>query len=61
MARRLVNRRRDGNLYAEEMTVTPVSDESGAITHFVAIKQDITERKRAEEVLRESEGATACC
>ncbi|MBZ5721188.1 MAG: PAS domain S-box protein [Acidobacteriia bacterium] len=47
------NRRRDGSLYTEEMTITPVRAEGREITHFIAIKQDITERKRLEEqVLR---------
>jgi len=45
----LINRRKDGTLFTEEMTITPVRDEKNEITHFVAIKQDITERKRAEE------------
>ncbi len=45
----MINRRKDGSLYFEEQTITPVTDEAGAITHFVAIKQDVTERKRAEE------------
>ena len=45
----LINRRKDGSLYAEEMTITPVQAADGAITHFVAIKEDITERKHVEE------------
>lgn len=45
------NRRKDGSIYIEEMTVTPFSQSPGTITHFIAIKQDITERKRAEERL----------
>ncbi|MFH1747907.1 MAG: PAS domain S-box protein [Planctomycetota bacterium] len=45
----IVNQRKDGGLYTEEMTITPVKDLRGAITHFIAIKQDISERKRAEE------------
>jgi PAS domain S-box-containing protein len=44
----IINRRKDGSLYTEEMTITPVRGENGAITHYVAIKQDITERKNAE-------------
>ena len=48
----LVNRRKDGSLYTEEMTITPVPDESGRISHFVAIKSDVTERRRLEEQLR---------
>jgi PAS domain S-box-containing protein len=47
----LVNRRKDGTLYDEEMTITPVRTAEGAIHHFVAIKQDITERKRSQEEL----------
>ncbi len=48
----LVNRRKDGSLYTEDMTITPVTDDRGAITHFVAIKQDVTERKQLEDALR---------
>jgi PAS domain S-box-containing protein len=51
----VTNRRKNGELYVEEMTITPVHDGGGRITNFIAIKQDITERKRAEEALRESE------
>ncbi|CAG0944441.1 hypothetical protein ANRL1_01763, partial [Anaerolineae bacterium] len=50
----VVNKYKDGSLHAEDMTITPVPDTSGAITHYIAIKQDITERKRAEAALRES-------
>jgi len=45
----LVNRRKDGSFYQEEMTITPVQNGAGDITHFIAIKLDITERKRTEE------------
>jgi len=51
----IINRRKDGSLYTEEMSITPVRNESGAITHFISIKQDITERKLAEEALQRSE------
>jgi PAS domain S-box-containing protein len=47
----LINRRKDGSLYIDEQSITPVCNEQGKITHFVAIKQDITERKQAEEEL----------
>ncbi|HWI56219.1 MAG TPA: ATP-binding protein, partial [Bacillota bacterium] len=50
----LVNQRKDGSRYHEEMTITPVRDGAGAVTHFVAIKQDITERKQAERALRQA-------
>lgn len=49
----LVNRRKDGELYDEEMTITPVADDNGEISHFIAVKQDITQRKQAEAQLRE--------
>lgn len=45
----LINRRKSGDLYTEEMTITPVCDATGHITHFIAIKQDVTVRKRVEQ------------
>ena len=45
----LVNRHKDGSLVAEEETITPVRGEDGRIGHFIAIKQDITERRRLKE------------
>jgi PAS domain S-box-containing protein len=47
-----INRRRDGSLYTEEQAITPVRNAEGEITHFIAVKQDVTERKRAEADLR---------
>ena len=38
------NKRKDGTVYDEKLTITPLVDNSGEITHFVAIKEDITER-----------------
>jgi len=46
----VVNKRKDGELYTEEMTITPVFDQQNEIKSFVAIKQDISERKRLEEI-----------
>jgi PAS domain S-box-containing protein len=43
----LINRRKDGSLINEEMTITPIRDRAGAITQFVAIKQDITQLQEA--------------
>lgn len=51
----MTNRRKDGSLYFEEQTITPVRDERGDISHFVGIKVDVTGRKRADEARRESE------
>lgn len=47
----LTNRRKDGTRYTEIMTITPLRDEHGTITHFIAIKEDITERKKLEAQL----------
>jgi PAS domain S-box-containing protein len=47
----LVNRRRDGELRTEDMTITPVTNAAAEITHFIAVKQDITERLALEEQL----------
>lgn len=54
--REMVNRRKDGELYVEDQTITPVKNDRGEITHFVAIKLDIRERKLAEEALEGSRG-----
>ena len=51
----IINRRKDGSLYDEEMTVTPLRDTSGEIVNYIAIKSNITARKQAEEKLRQSE------
>ena len=46
------NRRKDGSIYYDEHTIAPVRRPGGEITHFVAIMQDITGRKAAEEKIR---------
>ncbi|MEK7324724.1 MAG: PAS domain S-box protein, partial [Chloroflexota bacterium] len=48
----LINRRKDGSLYTEEMTITPVRATGEEVTHFIAIKQDITEHKTAELLIQ---------
>jgi PAS domain S-box-containing protein len=45
----MVNRRKDGTHYTEDTTITPIKDDRGAISHFIAVKQDITERKQLEQ------------
>ena len=47
-----LNQRKDGSLYWESAIISPVLDERGQVTHYTAIKDDITERKHAEEALR---------
>lgn len=45
----LINKRKDGTLYTEEATISPVFDDHGAIVNFVAIKRDITAQLKLEE------------
>jgi PAS domain S-box-containing protein len=49
------NRRKNGNLFWELASIAPVRDGSGKITHYVAVKEDITERKETEERLRHAQ------
>lgn len=48
----LINRRKDGSEYYEEMTIAPLTQADGTVTNFIAVKQDISARKQAEEELR---------
>ena len=48
----IVNRKRNGDLYHAEQTITPVKDAAGHISHFVSIIRDITERIRTQDQLR---------
>ncbi len=50
----MVNRKKNGELYWELQTISPVTDSEGKISHFVAVKTDITDRKKMEEQLREA-------
>lgn len=47
-----INRRKNGDIYYESKTITPVRNEAKEITHFVATGKDITNRLRAEERMR---------
>jgi PAS domain S-box-containing protein len=51
----ITNRRSDGSLFPEQMTITPVRDQRGEITHFIAITTEVTERKRLEQQLRQAQ------
>ena len=48
----LINRRKDGTCYAEDMKIAPVRDSHGEIVSYIAIKRDVTERRAAEEAQR---------
>jgi diguanylate cyclase (GGDEF)-like protein/PAS domain S-box-containing protein len=46
------NKKKNGEVFWEAATITPITNAKGAITHFLAVKEDITDRKQAEERLR---------
>ncbi len=48
------NKKKTGELYWESASISPIKNEQGVITHFVGVKEDITERKQAEEALRKA-------
>jgi len=48
----LLNRRKNGELYWEAEVITPVRNDEGDVVNFVAVKEDITERKRQENELK---------
>ncbi len=51
----IVNKRKDGTLYNEAATISPVRDEAGTIVSYVAVKRDITEHLRLEAQLRQAQ------
>ncbi|MFZ2523877.1 MAG: PAS domain S-box protein [Candidatus Ferrigenium altingense] len=51
------NKKKNGESYFEAATISPIRDEKGNITHFVAVKEDITERKQTEQELKKSMAA----
>ncbi len=50
-----LNRKKDGDQYWEQALIAPIRDEKGIISHFIAIKEDISDRKRLENQLRHSQ------
>jgi PAS domain S-box-containing protein len=51
----LTNRRKDGSLYESSMTISPIIDHHGRLTHFVGIQRDITEYKQLERQLLQAQ------
>jgi len=49
---RFINRKKDGELYWEDAWISPVKNQEGTITHYVAVKEDITRNVVAEEQLK---------
>ncbi len=52
---KIINKNKNGNLYEERVNITPVKDEYGKITNFVAVKRDITRENILEAQLRQSQ------
>ena len=49
------NKKKNGILYWEHISISPVKNSEGEITHFVAVNEDVTKRKRIESALKKSE------
>jgi diguanylate cyclase (GGDEF)-like protein/PAS domain S-box-containing protein len=47
-----INRKNDGNEYTENLNISPIRNTDGKVTHYIAIKEDITERKSNEERIK---------
>jgi len=54
-AGRFVNKRKDGSIYHEDSTISPVRDSSGKIVNYVAVKRDITQELQLEQQLRQAQ------
>ncbi|MBD3166786.1 response regulator, partial [bacterium] len=52
---RMTNKKKDGTLYDEEDTISPIRNEAGEIANFIALKRDITRELRLEEQLRQAQ------
>ncbi len=51
----VLNYKKDGTPFWNALSLSPVRDSGGMVTHFVGVQADVTERRRAEEAVRESE------
>jgi PAS domain S-box-containing protein len=50
------NKKKNGELYWENASISPLKDASGATTHFIAVKEETTDRKHAEETIQQQLG-----
>lgn len=48
----LCNRRKDGSVYWDKTSISPVSSENGEVTHYISVKEDVTAYKQIEERMR---------
>ncbi len=55
----LLNRHRNGQLHWEQVTASPIYDESGKVSNYLYLKTDVTEQKKAEAALQERDAALA--
>jgi PAS domain S-box-containing protein len=51
----MLNKKKSGELYWELAIISPVKNHEGKITHFIAVKEDLTHKKKAEQALRKAE------
>lgn len=51
-----VNRRKDGTKFREEATISPVRDQAGTVTHFIAVKRDLSREERLTAQLAKARG-----
>jgi PAS domain S-box-containing protein len=51
----LTNQRKDGSLYEERVTISPIRDSTGEIVNYAAVKQDITQRLQLEDQFRQAQ------
>ncbi len=49
------DKKKDGTLYEEEATISPVKNAAGEITNFVAVKRDVTDEKKLERYFRQAQ------
>lgn len=52
---RFINKKKDGTLYTEEATVSPVKDSAGKVVNYVAVKRDITKEIKLEDQVRQAQ------
>ncbi len=52
---KIINRKKDGSLFTEEQTITPVQDNKGKISHYVAVKRDITRQNQLKNIVRQTQ------
>jgi PAS domain S-box-containing protein len=52
---RIINRRKDGTLFEEDATISPLCDESHEVIHYVAVKRDVTHEIQLEKQLRQAQ------